>query len=139
MIGGYMSFSGIDCVARFGRTPLALVLPVEMFDCDDRVEVPEGIEATVLDAAHPALADVPAGPWLALLGYNQVAPRADAEVLVGLGDDPLLVVGSVGAGRSAAFTSDLAPHWAPPVFMDWTGYMPLWTGLLTWLAEGRDA
>lgn len=137
MIGGYMSFSGIDCVARFGRTPLAPALPVEMFDRDDRVEAPEGIEATVLDADHPALADVPAGPWPALLGYNQVAPRTDAEVLVSVGDDPLLAVGYHGTGRSAAFTSDLAPHWAPPAFMDWPGYMPLWTGLLSWVAGSR--
>ena len=52
-------------------------------------------------------------------------------------NDPLLVVGSYGSGRGAAFTSDLAPHWAPPAFMDWPGYLPLWSGLLSWLAGER--
>ncbi len=135
MIGGYMSFSGVDCVARYGRTALAPALPVEMFDRDDRVEEPAGIAPSVLRADHPALADVPAGDWPALLGYNQVAPAGGAETLVTVGDDPLLVIGSHGSGRSAAFTSDLAPHWAPPAFMDWDGYMPLWTGILSWLAR----
>jgi uncharacterized membrane protein len=137
MIGGYMSFSGIDCVARFGRTPLAAALPVEMFDRDDRVEEPAGVAPSVQLADHPALADVPAGDWPSLLGYNQVAPSPDADTLVTVGDDPLLVVGTHGSGRSAAFTSDLAPHWAPPEFMDWPGYLPLWTGLLSWLAADR--
>jgi uncharacterized membrane protein len=138
MIGGYMSFSGVDCVARYGRTALAPALPVEMFDRDDRVEEPAGIAPSVLLADHPALADVPAGDWPALLGYNQVAPAAGAETLVTVGGDPLLVIGSHGSGRSAAFTSDLAPHWAPPAFMEWAGYMPLWTGILSWLGRVAD-
>lgn len=134
MVGGYMSFSGIDCAARFGRSPLAPVMPVKLFDRDDRVEEPEGLEPTVLDADHPALSQVPAGAWPALLGYNQVEAGDGAAILVRVGDDPLLVVGAVGSGRSAAFTSDLAPHWAPAEFLGWDGYMPLWLGLLTWLA-----
>ncbi len=41
MIGGYLSFSGIDGKARFQRTAVADVLPVRMHDGDDRVEVPK--------------------------------------------------------------------------------------------------
>lgn len=134
MIGGYLSFSGIDGKARYGRSPLASVLPVTLLDRDDRVEVPEGVAPNVLRADHPALADVPAGDWPALLGYNQVEPREGTELLATVGADPLLAVATVGSGRSAAFTSDLAPHWAPPEFMRWDGYMPLWLGVLTWLA-----
>jgi uncharacterized membrane protein len=33
------------------------------------------------------------------------------------------------------FTSDCAPHWGPPEFMDWPGYAPLWVNLVTWLAR----
>ena len=43
MIGGYLSFAGIDNKARYAMTPLAKALPVEMLDHDDRVECPEGI------------------------------------------------------------------------------------------------
>jgi uncharacterized membrane protein len=50
------------------------------------------------------------------------------------GDDPLLVCGSYYAGRSAVFTSDCAPHWAPPEFLDWPGYRALWPNLICWLA-----
>jgi uncharacterized membrane protein len=137
MIGGYLSFSGIDGKARYGRSPIARVLPVAVLDRDDRVEAPEGITPTVLRGDHPVLAEVPAGDWPSLLGYNQVEPLAASDLLLGVGEDPLLAVATVGSGRTAAFTSDLAPHWAPPEFMAWDGYMPLWLGLLAWLAGER--
>ena len=133
MIGGYMSFSGIDGKARYGSSPIAEVLPVLMQQHDDRVELPQGFSATVREATHPAIASVPS-PWPPLLGYNRLVAKAEASVLVAAGDDPLLVVGSYGAGRTAAFASDLAPHWAPTSFMDWEGYEHLWLSLLSWLA-----
>jgi uncharacterized membrane protein len=58
-------------------------------------------------------------------------------VLVSCETDPLLTVGTHGAGRSAAFASDCAPHWCPPAFMDWPGYDPLWGNLLRWLGGDR--
>jgi uncharacterized membrane protein len=137
MVGGYLSFAGIDGRARFGQSPLAGVLPVVMSAHDDRHELPQGIAPQVADPAHPVLRDVPEGAWPALLGLNRVAPAEGAEVLVTCGDDPLLVVGDHARGRAAAFTSDLAPHWAPPAFLAWNGYAPLWEGLLRWLAAGR--
>ena len=73
------------------------------------------------------------GEWPALLGYNQLVAKPAAEVLARCGDDPLLAVGQHGAGRSAAFASDCAPHWCPPGFMDWPGYDPLWANLVRWL------
>jgi len=50
MVGGYLSFQGFQAKANFARSPLAEVLPVTMFDYDDRVEVPEGV-TPVLEAA----------------------------------------------------------------------------------------
>lgn len=134
MIGGYMSFSGIDGRARYGVSPLADVLPVEMLATDDRVEIPEGFIAVVAEKDHPALTGVPTA-WPRLLGYNRVRPKPGAVVLAARGEDPILVVGSFGAGRAAAFTSDLAPHWAPPEFIGWAGYALLWISLLGWLAR----
>ena len=108
MIGGYMSFAGIDGKARYRHSPLADVLPVRVQDHDDRVEIPEGFNVTVVDAAHPALAGVPSS-WPPLLGYNRVKATEGSSVLIARGDDPILVVGTFGSGRTAAFTSDLAP------------------------------
>lgn len=133
MIGGYLSFAGIDGRARYGTSPIADVLPVEVLATDDRVEVPEGFLADVTEKDHPALAGVPTD-WPPLLGYNRVRPKPNATVLVVRGQDPILVVGSFGAGRAAAFMSDLAPHWAPPEFIGWPGYGLLWESLLGWLA-----
>jgi uncharacterized membrane protein len=133
MIGGYMSFAGIDGRARYGSTVLAPVLPVNLLDYDDRVEVPDGFVASVTAPDHPALTGVE-GEWPPLLGYNRLVARPGTDVLAARGDDPILVVGSYGEGRSAAFASDLAPHWAPPHFVDWDGYAGLWDGLLRWLA-----
>lgn len=132
MVGGYMSFSGIDGKARYGRSPLAEALPVTLHDGDDRVEVPQGFAATVADPSHPALSGVE-GEWPALLGYNRFAARDAATVLVRHGDDPILVVGEYERGRSAAFASDLSPHWAPPDFVSWEGYGALWDALTVWL------
>jgi uncharacterized membrane protein len=139
MVGGYMSFSGIGGRAGYGASPLADVLPVELLASDDRVEVPEGFVAEVTPEGvdHPALTGVPA-PWPPLLGYNRFTAKPGSTTLVRRehprGADPILVVGQSGQGRTAAFASDLAPHWAPPEFVDWPGYPRLWLSLLAWLA-----
>lgn len=138
MVGGYMSFTGIDGRARFGVSPLARVLPVEMLDHDDRVEVPEGLVATVQAPDHEVLAELP-GEWPILLGYNRLVPRASGTILASYGEDPLLVVGAAGAGRSVAFASDLAPHWAPPEFLRWPQYGPLWASIMRWAGGGGGA
>lgn len=133
MVGGYLSFAGIDGRARYGSSPLAGVLPVDMLDHDDRVEVPEGFVAEVTAPEHPALSGVHA-KWPRLLGYNRLRSRPDTIVLAARGGDPILAVGTHGRGRTAAFASDLAPHWAPPEFVQWPGYVQLWDALLVWLA-----
>ena len=133
MIGGYLSFAGIEGKARYHGTPVEDVLPVLIAEVDDRVEVPQGVVPVPAAPGHPVLAGV-AGPWPAVLGYNRVTPRPEAEVVVRCGADPLVACGQYHAGRSAVFTSDCAPHWAPPAFMDWPGYRALWPNLIRWLA-----
>ncbi|WP_436925620.1 glutamine amidotransferase [Halosimplex amylolyticum] len=126
MIGGYMSFSGAGGQARYGRTALADVLPVSMEPADDRVERPAGVTPTnegVPGASLPA-------EWPAVLGYNRVAADDDADVWATVGDDPLLAVGPHGDGRAFAFTTDCAPHWAPPAFLEWEGLPELWSAIL---------
>ena len=137
MVGGYMSFTGIDGRARFGMSPLAEVLPVRMLDHDDRIEAPEGLVAEVLEPDHELIAGTE-GAWPALLGYNRLRARPDATVVVALADDPLLVCGRQGGGRTAAFASDCAPHWAPPEFVEWAHYPRLWNSIVSWLAGGDN-
>lgn len=132
MVGGYLSFSGIDAKARWGRTDLGEVLPVEMFDRDDRVEFPAGL-APVLQGGHEVTRDLEQ-QWPILLGINEVVPKPGSQTLVSIGTHPLLVVGEFEGGRAAAFTSDFAPHWAPREFTSWPGYRTLWDQLLTWLS-----
>jgi uncharacterized membrane protein len=131
MVGGYMSFTGIDGRARFGMSPLKTVLPVNMLDHDDRIETPEGLIPSVEVPNHPVVGGM-SGQWPPLLGYNRVVAKPGSTVVAQCGGDPLLVVGSAGAGRVTAFTSDLAPHWAPPEFLSWPHYRQLWASIISW-------
>lgn len=123
MVGGYLTFGGIEGKGRWHGTPVEDVLPVTIMDGDDRVERPDGVNPRPRPSAN--LDGVPTS-WPHLLGYNRLEARSEAEVLVDVDKDPLLVVGTAGAGRTVAFASDCSPHWAPPVFTEWDGYAPLW-------------
>jgi uncharacterized membrane protein len=136
MVGGYLTFQGIDAKARYAGTPVEAALPVTLLPGDDRVEAPAGVLPAVRDAAHPIVAGLAGEPWPAMLGYNRVVARAGASVIVTVGDDPLLVAGAHGAGRSVAFTSDCGPHWCPPPFVAWPGYARMWQQLVGWVAGG---
>jgi uncharacterized membrane protein len=137
MVGGWMSFAGIDGRARYHGTPIEEALPVTCLAVDDRRELPEGAVPVASDPSHPVLAGIPS-PWPFFLGYNQVAAKPQAKVLVKLEGDPLLAVWPFGRGRSAVFTSDCAPHWGPPEFLKWPGYRMLWQNLVKWLlASGK--
>jgi uncharacterized membrane protein len=132
MIGGYLSFSGIDAKAKFAGTPLADVLPVEIARTDDRVELPEGVEPVADQPDHEALGGATSfGP---LLGYNQVQVRPEASLLVTCGDDPLIALWEVDAGRAFVYTSDCGPHWASRGYADSPDYARLWRGLVGWAA-----
>jgi uncharacterized membrane protein len=137
MIGGYYSFQGINGGARYHGTPVEEALPVSILPHDDRLEVPEGFRAEVLKPDHPTVAGL-GGEWPLLLGANEVKAKPGAEVVARLpeeaGGHPLLVVGTFGAGRAAAWTSDVGPHWLPQPFVDWPGYARLWRQILGWLA-----
>src|SRR5690606_34672195 len=133
MIGGYMTFQGIDGKAQYAGSAVEEALPVTLMRHDDRVEQPQGAIPQVTEPEHAIVAGLER-QWPALLGYNHVAARPDAVVVARVGGDPLLVAGSYGRGRSVAFTSDCGPHWAPPPFVDWSGYAKLWNGIANWAA-----
>lgn len=135
MVGGYLTFSGVDAKARWGRTSLAQALPVRILDIDDRVELPAGAEPTVLQQ-HPVVAGLEAR-WPALLGLNELVAKDGGLTLAECAGHPLLVVGEYEQGRAAAFASDIAPHWAPPGFTEWPGYQVVFDRLVRWVA-GED-
>ncbi|KJZ30146.1 cytoplasmic protein [Paracoccus sp. S4493] len=136
MIGGYFSFQGIDGRARWRGTAVEDTLPVTCHPWDDRVEIPEGAQADILLPDHPVMAEMPAA-WPPILGVNEVMVRDGATVVARLPEDqgghPLLVLGQHGQGRTAAWTSDVGPHWLSPEFCDWPGYGTLWKNLFGWL------
>ena len=134
MIGGWMSFAGIDGRARYHHTPVEEALPVTCQPYDDRMERPEGVIPTVMDPNHPILRGVPSN-WPFFLGYNQVSPKPYTANLLQFGSDPLLCVWEYEKGRSAAFTSDCAPHWGPNDFLAWKGYPVFWNNMVRWLAR----
>ena len=141
MFGGYFSFQGINGGARYRKTPVEDVLPVECLAFDDRVEVPEGYAPVVTGAAdHPILQGL-GTQWPILLGYNEVTLKPGAEVLATVSSDygsqPLLVTGTHGKGRTVAWTSDVGPHWLPPGFIAWDGYKKLFEQMLAW-ATGKN-
>ena len=144
MIGGYMTFQGIDARGHWRRTPVEDALPVTCLPYDDRLEVPEGFHPVITGAAdHPILRGL-GGDWPLLLGANEVVlrERPDVEVLARLpaeeGSHPLLVTGRYGAGRTLAWTSDIGPHWLPDDFVRCPGYATLWRNALSWATSAPD-
>lgn len=132
MIGGWESYHGSN--GEYHRSPLADVLPVSMRDSDDRVN---SYQPCVVHrvADHPAVSGLPWEKASAVGGFNRIAAKPGAQTVLELDrvelrwtadglkvssmeTAPLLVVGLCGAGRVAAFASDVAPHWVGPL-VDW--------------------
>lgn len=137
MLGGWESFQGSG--GRWRNSSVALALPVEIAETDDRLncDQPMLAETTAETAAgHPILKGL---PWNdrppCLGGLNQFAPQPDAHLLLQAQrfaarrqegafsfapteTYPLLVVGEYGRGRTAALATDAAPHWIGG-WVDW--------------------
>ncbi|MBM3465377.1 MAG: hypothetical protein FJX76_25055, partial [Armatimonadetes bacterium] len=132
MVGGWETFTGKS--GGYRATGLANLLPVRMSTDDDRRNVPTGLVLWP-SSSHPLVDGLNFRRPPTIMGYNAVTPRASAQVLlsgaeikvrgrgksptldVGL-ERPMLVVGEAGKGRTAAFCTDLAPHWCGGL-VDW--------------------
>lgn len=132
MVGGYLTFSGVDAKGKWQDTAVQEVLPVTVLPTDDRMEHCEGITPVTVKA-HPVLEGL--GAWPRILGYNRTIIREGAELLATVEDNPFIALGEYGKGRSAVFTTDCAPHWAPPEFCEWDGYDVLFQNLAKWLTK----
>ncbi len=71
MVGGYLSFQGIQGMANYRNTVLADVLPVEMELGDDRQECPEGAIPRIVDSSHPVVDGLEA-EWPHILGFQRL-------------------------------------------------------------------
>jgi uncharacterized membrane protein len=133
MCGGYYSFAGIYAGAKYYRSPLESILPVNIHTFDDRVETPEGAKPQVLDSAHPLAAGM-GTDWPSLLGFNELLLKPEAQQIAKVGEHPLLAAMRVEQGRTLAWASDIGPHWCPVSFAEWPGYARLWNNAVKWLA-----
>ncbi|HWR22676.1 MAG TPA: glutamine amidotransferase [Feifaniaceae bacterium] len=137
MIGGYMSYAGVENKARFHETPIEDLMPVEILPYDDRVELVEGFKPEVMLPGHPMLAGLTDIPHM--LFYNRTIVKAGADLVLANRErgriDPILAVWDFGEGRAAAFTPDCAPHGAPPEFYNWPHYGRFFANLLRYLAK----
>jgi len=132
MIGGWESFSG--AAREYTGSPIAETLPVELIDGDDRVNSAQpGLIEKVAD--HPIVDGLPWERPPCVGGYNRFTAKPDAQTILQLqhvsverttdaydfalgARTPLLVTGTHGTGRVAAFATDVAPHWVGG-FVDW--------------------
>ena len=135
MVGGYLTFQGIDAKGQYAGTTIEEALPVTLSRFDDRLERPQGATPQVRQSDHPIVTGLGAGVWPKLLGYNKVTARTGATLVATVDADPLIVAGTFEKGRSVAFTSDCGPHWAPPPFVEWAGYNQLWPQMADWVAN----
>ncbi|MCI1674168.1 MAG: glutamine amidotransferase [Bifidobacterium tibiigranuli] len=134
MVGGYLSFQGIEGKANYRGTPIEDLLPISMRDGDDRIESPEGLHPHV---KHAEFFESIQGSWPCILGYQSVTCKPGSSTILSVQEtgDPLLVVGEHGKGRAAAFTSDMGPHWLSAEFMGWSFYPALWNAILSWMTH----
>ena len=133
MIGGWESFHGHG--GNWDDTPVGNALPVEIAGEDDRINCDQ--PALLIKAAeHEIVADL---PWETrpptVGGFNRFIARPGSETLLLVQrfaaryesgrfqfdpdeQDPMLVLGTYGQGRTAALATDLAPHWVGGL-VDW--------------------
>jgi len=134
MMGGYMSFSGIDGKAKYAGTAIEDILPVGIMRTDDREEKPQGIGIKAI-CEHIILKGVDS-EYPKLLGYNKLIEKdPDNVILRADNSDIIAAAKSINEGRTFVFASDIAPHWAPPEFVDWEHYNTLFGNVARWLCK----
>ena len=133
MIGGYMSFAGINGCARYNMTPLRDVIPVKIMNYDDRIDTPQGVAPVITKPEHPILNGVES-PWPRYLGYNYLEEKPGTEVLARMPDSVGLACAPYGKGRAVATAFDALPHWALPEVLAWKCYDRLWKNIIEWTA-----
>lgn len=134
MMGGYMSFQGIDGKSKYAHTAIADILPIKMMETDDRYEAPEGITPVITQDSHPILEGV-SKEWPHFLGYNILLETNPNDVIAKCGDHVFMASKEYGKGRTFVFSSDVSPHWGTPEFLEWESYNKLFSNIAKWLGK----
>ena len=135
MAGGWLTFSGIYGKGMWGGTPIEEVLPVTIRQgVDDLVDHPDGATIQIVDPIHPILQGIDIPQDKLILGYNLVQPKPESQVIATSRNDPLLVVGEAGKGRSIAYTTDPVYHLCGSL-PEWADYGLLWERMCKWAAR----
>ena len=134
MIGGYLTFMGIEGKGCYKHTPIEEILPVTLHNGDDRAECPQGFNPDVVKPNHPIFEKIDDQiPYM--LGYNRTTLKEGAELLASHSGDPIIAAWDYCNGRTMAYTCDCAPHWASPELCNWKYYGRLWENIVKWLAK----
>ena len=127
MVGGWGSFAG-----PFGGwqgSEIEKLLPVNCLKKDDRHNLGSGLYV-FKKKNHAILKGVDLKQAPVIIGFNEVKPKKDSEVLLTVKafqpakknfakqEYPLLVLSKNPEIRTAAFTTDFAPHWCGGL-VDW--------------------
>lgn len=134
MIGGYLTFQGIEAKGNYHDSVIEEILPITMKCSDDRVELPQGYEIHVENKKHPIMDNVPE-VFPIILGYNKLKAKDGAEVIARRNDDALISVWDYGKGRTLAYATDCSPHWASPELCEWEYYPVLWQNIVHYLTR----
>lgn len=134
MMGGYMTFQGIDGKGKYAHTVIADILPVRMMESDDRFEAPEGVYPTIVNDSHPILEGI-SKEWPHFLGYNMLFEIEPKDVIAKCNDHVFMAGREYGKGRTFVFASDISPHWGSPEFLAWESYNTLFSNMAKWLAK----
>ncbi|SCJ81913.1 glutamine amidotransferase [Neobittarella massiliensis] len=134
MIGGYLTFMGIEGKGKYKGTVIEDILPVELLPGDDRQEHPEGIMLHCDADKSELLRGMPAQSSY-LLGYNKLIPKPQAQVLIDYQGDPMLACWECGEGRVFTWASDCAPHWMPVEFCESDFNKTMWRNMTAWAAH----
>jgi hypothetical protein len=133
MLGGWESYHGHG--GNWDGTAIGKALPVEISGSDDRINCDQPA-LLIQSEDHEIVAQLPWGSRPPTVGgFNRVVSKPGSatillvqrfQAMFNAGrfqftpteQDPMLVLGTHGAGRTAAFATDLAPHWVGG-FVDW--------------------
>lgn len=135
MIGGWLSFSGMQGKGMYGGTKIEDLLPVTCMPrgADDRMEITEGYAMKLDDPNHPIVKDIDWSVPYMFMGYNKVYLKEDAHLVASYDGDVQIATRQVGKGRSCVFTSDVGPHWAGN-FLEHPEYAHFWQQITRWTA-----
>ncbi len=139
MAGGYNSFQGMSGTARYHDTKLEDCLPVDCLPYADGLEAPEGLAAQII-ADHPIIKDLKQ-PWPPVLGINKVKvkPEDSCKIVATVTNRhieyPLLATRGFGKGRTAAWMTDIGPHWLSQEFLNSETYALLMRNMTAWICR----